>query len=144
MTGTKNAIPTWFWVVFGILLIWNLLGVMAFVQQMMVTSEQIAAMSSEEQKLYAELPVWVTVAFACAVFGGALGCALALMKKALAMPVLIVSLLGVLVQMAHTFFISKAFEVYGPGTAIMPIMVIIIAIILVWLANLSKQKGWLY
>ncbi len=143
MTETKNTIPNWFWIVFGILLVWNLLGVMAFVMQMAITPEQISAMPVEEQQLYAELPVWVTIAFACAVFGGSLGCALGLLKKALAKTVLIISLVGVLVQMSHTFFISDAWEIYGPGSAIMPAMVVVIAIFLVWFSGLGIKNGWL-
>jgi hypothetical protein len=45
--------------------------------------------------------------------------------------------------MFHSFFLSESFEVYGPGSAIMPIMVILIAIYLVWLANKAQKNSWL-
>ena len=66
--------PKWFWIVSSILLVWNLMGVMAFFQQMAVTAEQIAAMPEAEQLLYNSIPIWATIAFAFAVFGGTLGC----------------------------------------------------------------------
>ncbi|WP_232787840.1 hypothetical protein [Paraglaciecola sp. MB-3u-78] len=46
-------------------------------------------------------------------------------------------------QMFHAFFIAHAFEVYGLGGSIMPMMVLIIALYLVWLANNAETKGWL-
>lgn len=139
----NNKVPIWFWVLLSVCLIWNLLGLMAFFQQLTVTGEQITSMSPDEQLLYAELPSWVTIAFAFAVFGGSLGCLLMLLRKALAKQILMLSLVGVLVQMYHSFFISQAFDVYGPGAAVMPVMVVVVAILLVWLAYTFSNKGWL-
>jgi MFS superfamily sulfate permease-like transporter len=53
------------------------------------------------------------------------------------------SLLGVVVQMFHSLFISNSFEVFGPGGMIMPIMVMTIAIYLVVLSKQAKEKGWI-
>ena len=83
------------------------------------------------------------MAFAFAVFNGALGCLLLILNRALAKVILIISLLAVLVQMFHAYFISNAWEMFGPGGAIMPVMVIIVAIYLVWLSNMAIQKSWL-
>ncbi|MCW8834501.1 MAG: hypothetical protein OQK09_15520 [Colwellia sp.] len=116
---------------------------MAFIGQMMMTPEMMAELPKAEQELYASVPLWATIAFACAVFGGALGSLALLLKKSLAQPLLIVSLAGVTVQMFHSFVISNSFEVFGPGGAIMPVMVVIIAIALVRLADKAKTNGWL-
>ena len=94
--------------------------------------------------LYQDIPIWVNIAFGLAVTGGSLGCIALAFKKAIALPILIISLLGVLVQMYHSFFIAHAFDVYGPGGTIMPMMVFIIELYLVWLANNAKAKGWIH
>jgi hypothetical protein len=144
--ATNNAIttaPKWFVFLVIVLTIWNLMGVMAFVMQMTMTAEQIAALPEKEQMLYQDIPLWVNIAFGCAVFGGALGCIALVLKKAIALPILFISLAGVIVQMFHAFVIANSFEVYGPGGTIMPIMVVVVALYLVWLANNSKVKGWL-
>jgi hypothetical protein len=135
--------PKWFWIVSSILLVWNLMGVMAFFQQMAVTAEQIAAMPEAEQLLYNSIPIWATIAFAFAVFGGTLGCVGLLMRKTIAKYILLLSLIGVLVQMFHSLFVINSIAVYGPGAAVMPFMVIIVAIYLVFLANQAQSKGWL-
>jgi hypothetical protein len=144
--ATNNAnstAPKWFVFLVIVLAIWNLMGVMAFVMQMTMTAEQIAALPEKEQVLYQDIPLWVNIAFGCAVFGGALGCIALVLKKAIALPILFISLAGVIVQMFHAFVIANSFEVYGPGGTIMPIMVVVVALYLVWLANNAKVKGWL-
>lgn len=143
MTNQQLPAPKWFSILTAVLAVWNLLGVMAFFAQVMMTPEQIAALPDNEQMLYQDIPIWVNIAFGCAVFGGTLGCIALLVKKTIAIPVLFVSLLGVLVQMFHSFFIANSVEVYGPGGLIMPVMVIIIASYLVWLAQSAKTRGWL-
>ncbi|TWX55798.1 hypothetical protein ESZ28_05910 [Colwellia hornerae] len=130
-------VPSWFKVVGTIALIWNLLGVLAFVGQMMITSEMIAALPDAEQALYASTPLWAKAAFA-----GAFGSLLLILKNTLATPILACSLAGVLLQMFHSFFISKSLEVYGPGSAVMPVMVILLASYLVWLARKAQRQGW--
>jgi len=139
---TKNKAPKWFMIVAGILLIWNLLGVMAYIMQVTMSPETLAALPEAQRQLYENTPEWATAAFAIAVNGGALGCVLLLLKRNLAGLFLQLSLAGVAVQMYHSFFISNSFEVFGPGGAIMPVMVIIIAVYLVMLAAKAKARHW--
>jgi len=141
--NSENTVPKWFNIVAILALVWNLMGVMAFVMQMMMTPEMIAELPQAEQDIYNSVPMWATIAFACAVFGGALGSLALLMKKSLAQPLLLLSLVGVLIQMFHSFVISNSFEVFGPGGAIMPVMVAVIAIALVRLASKANNNGWL-
>lgn len=143
MTSTDNRPPVWFWVVCSITLVWNLMGVMAYVSQVTMSPEALQAQPEAERALYEGVPSWATGAFALAVWGGALGCALLLLRRKLATPILIISLIGVLVQMYHSFFISNSIQVYGPGGMIMPIMVIIIAILLILLSRKATSNGWM-
>lgn len=139
---STNSAPKWFMIVAAILLIWNLLGVMAYLMQVTMGPEALAALPEAERQLYENTPAWATAAFAVAVNGGALGCLLLLLKRNLAGIFLQLSLAGVLVQMFHSFFMSNAFEVFGPGGLIMPVMVLAVAIYLVTLAAMAKVKRW--
>ena len=134
--------PTWYMVVAVVLFVWNLLGVMAYVMQVTMSPEVMAALPEAQRELYENMPAWAMAAFAIAVHGGALGCLLLILKKNLAGLFLQLSLAGVLVQMYHSFFVSKNFEVFGPGAMVMPIMVIVIAIYLVTLAARAKARKW--
>jgi hypothetical protein len=135
-------IPSWFTTAAVLALVWNLLGVMAFAGQMMMTPEMIAELPQAEQDLYASTPVWATIAFAVAVIAGALGCVGLLMKKSWCYQLFVASFLSVIIQMFHSFFISNSFEVYGPGSTIMPIMVIVIAFVLVRFSAKGNNNNW--
>jgi len=135
--------PKWFTIAAALALVWNLIGVLAFIGQIMMSPEVLAELSQAEQDIYLSTPLWATTAFACAVVGGLLGSFALLMKKPLAQPLLILSLLAVIIQMFHSFVISNALEVFGPDRVIMPVMVIIIAITLVYLSKKAKTNGWL-
>jgi hypothetical protein len=138
-----SSVPRSFRIIAGIALVWNLLGVGAFLAQMAVTDEVIMQLPDAERLLYETMPAWATAAFAVAVFGGALGCLLLLLKKAWATPVLILSLIGIIVQMYHSLAIANSVEVYGPGSAVMPAIVVIVGVFLVWYARHASAKGWI-
>jgi hypothetical protein len=141
--NTTSSAPGWFRVVAGIALVWNLLGVMAYLQQAYMSPEAMAALTDEMRALMESTPAWAHAAFATAVHAGALGSLALLLKKAWAAPVLMLSLAAVIVQMIHSFFMSNSFEVFGPGGMIMPVMVIVIAVYLVMLAIKAKKSGWI-
>jgi len=143
MAQPLESPPRSFGVIGGLFLIWNLMGVMAFVMQVTMSEEALAALPEAERNLYVTLPAWALGAFALAVFGGTIGCVLLLAKKAAAIPAFIASLVGVLVQMTHSFFVSDVLKVMGPGSVVMPIMVVVGAIFLVWYARSAKAKHWI-
>ena len=142
-TDNQGSIPKWFTIAATLALLWNVTGIIAFVGQVTMTPAMMAELPPAEQTLYASIPLWANIAFACAVFGGALGSLALLMKKSIAQPLLLLSLAGVVVQMFHAFVINNAFEVLGPSGAVMPIMVLIIAIALVRLVSTAKTNNWL-
>src|SRR5690606_30448414 len=72
-TEMSNA-PKWLTPVAIVGLLWNLLGCFAWVMDMRLTPEQVAAMGAEMQQLYASRPLWAVSATGVAVLGGAVGC----------------------------------------------------------------------
>ena len=136
--------PVWFWVVGVVGLLWNLMGAMAYIGQAYMTDEIKAALPADQQALLENIPAWATAAFAIAVWGGVLGCIALLLRKKWARPVLVISLLGILVQMSYSFFMSNALEVYGTGQGmVMPLLIIVIGVVLVLFAKSTQNKGWI-
>jgi hypothetical protein len=115
---------------------------MAYLAQVNMTDEALAALPEAERALYENQPMWATMAFAIAVWGGALGSLTLLLRKRWARPVLLISLIGIIVQMTHSFFLSNNFEVYGPGKMIMPIMIIVVGVLLVLFARMAINRNW--
>lgn len=143
MTTEENKPTTTFWVVAVVALIWNALGVMAYLSRVMMSQETLQAMSEAERALMESTPAWAIGAFAIAVWGGALSSVLLLLRRKLATTVFAVSFAGIIVQMFHAFFMANSMEVYGPGGMVMPIMVLIIGAFLIWYARDATAKGWL-
>ena len=132
-----------FWIIGVLALVWNLLGVVSYVMQVTMTPEQLAQMQDAERLLYTDVPAWATGAYAIAVFGGTLGAIALLLRKAWAVPVFIVSLLAIVVQMGHAMFMTDALSVLGPTAAIMPLVIVLIAVGLLLYARRARASGWL-
>ncbi len=138
----KNKPTSAYWIVAIIAVLWNIMGVLAYLGQAFITDEMKALMPPEQVSIMENTPAWITAAFAMATFAGLLGSLLLLFRKKLAIPILLISLITVLIQMGYSFFATNAIEVYGIGQGlIMPIVVIVIAIFLYWWSKLQATKG---
>lgn len=136
--STTNKPPVWYWVIAVIALIWNLMGVSAYLIRAYATDEMIAALPPEQQAEYLiEFPAYYTAAFAIAVFAGVLGCIALLIRKKWAYILFVLSALGAIVQHIYLFL-----NVEIPSY-VMPILVIGVCLFLVWFARNSNAKGWL-
>jgi hypothetical protein len=128
-----------FWVIGAIALIWNLAGVVNFFAQM--DPDILAKYRESERAIVEGRPIWATGAFAIAVFGGALGCLLLLLRKSAAYYMFIASLLGVIVTMIHAIRVDIDF---GPGEIIGIILMPLVAVaILIWYSKRAESKGWI-
>lgn len=95
-SATRSATPLWFWIATGLGLAWNIFGAVQFIGTLSATTESLQAqgLTPEQAAVMLGYPSWMTVVFAVGVFGGAIGCLLMLARKAVAVPVFAVSLVG--------------------------------------------------
>ena len=136
MTNSSIKPPVWFWIISVLALIWNVLGIGAYLAQAYMTDEALAALPEADQAMYANLPAWYTAAFALAVFCGALGCIALLLRKKWAYMLLLISLIAVIVQMSYVIFSLNMANAMTP-------MIIIVALFLVWYSKKATAKGWI-
>jgi hypothetical protein len=139
----ENKLPIWFWVVSGLMLAWNLMGVMAYVVQITMSPETLAALPEAEQAMYTGQPAWYVGAFAIAVFAGACGCIGLLLRKKWSLPLFIASFIAVILQHLYVFVTSDIGKMLKGTDLIMPVMIPVIAIFLVWFSWKCAAKGWL-
>ena len=99
-----------------------------------------AGLNEEQIELALGTPTWVNIAFGIAVIFGVLGCVALVVKKQVAVPLLIISLLGVLAQNCYMYILSDAVKIMGVGAS--P-MVIAGAIALIPFAIMGTKRGWL-
>lgn len=135
--------PFWFRAVAVIALLWNLLGVAAFLMDATLSAEAVASLPPAQQQLYAARPGWAVAAYAVAVFAGALGCLMLVLRRKAAVLLLVLSLVAVLAQTAYLFLLSDTFAVMGRAAMVMPLVVLVISLALVALARSAAARGWL-
>ena len=105
-------------------LVWNLLGLMMFVMQISMSAEQVAALPAPERAVYETTPAWLTAAFGVAVVAGVLGSVGLLMRRRWAVPCFAVSLAAMLVQFAGAYLATPAWQAFGVGGLVMPIVLL--------------------
>lgn len=127
-----------FWFISVVMLIWNIMGCVNFFVQM--DPDMLAAYRESERAIIEGRPAWATGAFAIAVFGGALGCLLLLLRKSTAYYLFIASQIGVIVTMIHTLGTGVDFGIGEIlGIILMPL---IVATFLIWYSKRAESKGW--
>ncbi|PCJ71331.1 MAG: hypothetical protein COA62_01605 [Rhodobiaceae bacterium] len=122
-----------FWVIAIVGLIWNAMGSANFVMQM--DAETVAQMPESYRAIVEARPAWATAAFAVAVFGGALGCLLLLLRKSAALYVFVASFLGVTVQMTTT--LGQFGATIGVASSL------VVAVFLIWYAKYAQRRTWI-
>lgn len=138
-----NTSPRWFKVLAVVALLWNLLGLLAFCADLLLTPQDIAMLPPDQQVLHAARPAWTLAATAAAVLGGVLGCIGLLLHRRWALTLLVISLLGIVVQDIGLFVLMDAARLAGPVVVAMQGLVLVVGIALVWLARRGIARGWL-
>ena len=136
---TYGGVHWSFWVIGAVALLWNVMGAINFFMQM--DPDMLAAYRESERAIIEGRPAWATAGFAIAVFGGALGCLLLLLRKSVAFYLFIASLLGVIVAMTHTLGVGADFglgEILG-----IILMPVVVAAFLIWYSKRAENKGWI-
>jgi len=126
-----------------IALIWNLIGCFAFLSDVVISPEIVARMSAAQQALYESRTFWSIAATAIAVWCGAAGSLGLILRKRWAMPLLIASLLGLIVQDFGLFVLTNAATLAGPVAFVLQGCVLLVAIGLVALARVAAARGWI-
>ena len=93
----------------------------------MATPDDVARMSAEQQALYAARPAWAVAATAIAVWGGAAGCLGLILRKRWAVPLLVASLAGVIVQDMALFLLTRAAAQAGTVAMLLQGIVLLVA-----------------
>ncbi len=141
MNTTSNSTPLrWLRVVAVLALVWNVLGVLAFVAQLAMDGAELPA---AQRDFYANMPAWVTLAFGVAVFGGTAGSVALILRRSVAQALFGVSLTGLALQVGHNFLIADGLRVFGPSGVALPGITCGVSIALLWIAARARTRGWL-
>jgi hypothetical protein len=139
--ASPQRAPWHLWLV-GILgLLWNSVGAFDYFMTQTRNETYMDRLTAEQLEVLNGFPAWLVASWALAVWGGVLGALLLLLRKRLAVPVLLVSLLAMMVTAIHNFLSAAGmYETAGTGPGF---VLLIFAIALgLWLyARAMSQRG---
>ena len=139
----NNPAPSWVKWVSIVFLLWNLIGIAAFVSQWQVAHNALETLPPEQQAMWRAMPGWAWLAYGVAVLGGTVGATGLVLRKSWAGPAYIAGLLAVLVQFFNSFFVSDGIATLGKDAVFFPLFIIALAILQLWLARKWRAARWL-
>lgn len=89
------------------------MGAMDFTMTQTKNKAYMSAFTPEQLEFFYGFPIWVNISWAVAVWASVLGSLILLFRKALAVPVLLASVLGMIITIIHNYGLSNGFEVTG-------------------------------
>lgn len=138
---TQPKVPTWFWILAALGLLWNVFGVFQFAQSVMATKESLIAMgmTDAQAELMKTYPLWMTIAFAVGTVGGLIGSGLLLLRKKMASTVFAISLVGYIILYIGDIT-EGVFEAMGTSQVVILTMVVFVAAGLLWMSRTFERK----
>lgn len=138
-----ERMPRWFRIVSVVALLWNLAGLLAFLSDLFMSPEDVAALTEQQQAMYAARPVWALVATGIATVGGTLGSLALVLGRRWALPLLWASLVGLVGQDIGMLGLPGGLGAIGAVPVVLQAIVLVIAIGLIVLARRGLARGWL-
>lgn len=138
--------PVWFWIVGIVLLLWGAIGCYAAYTQISTGPDAWGDPQNAEynRQLYASLPVWFNWVYGLGVGSALVGALLLLMRRAVARPIFIVSVIAVVIQFGYAFLATDLIAHKGVAMTVpFPVFILVVAVFSVWFAGLSERRGWL-
>ena len=135
-----QAIPGWFYAVAGLVLLFEAFGCWMYVSQV---SADAASLPLDQRAMWDATPVWMVAAYALAVWVGLAGAVLLLLRRKLAVPLLLVSLIAVIVQFSGLFLVPQLRETVPESALITPVVLILACYLVFQFARVAQRRGWL-
>ena len=144
-TTASTKTPWHLWVVGVLSLLWNSVGALDFVMTQTKNAAYMKGFTPAQLEFFYGFPVWVVAAWGIAVWGGVLGSLLLLLlRKGLAGPVFLASMIGMVLTTIHNYVLANGLEVMGgAGTLVLSAIIFIITMVLWLYARAMRQQGGL-
>jgi hypothetical protein len=137
---TSKPVAAWFIVAAVASLLFMGLGCVSYLMHVLADPN---TMPLDQRVAYEAEPMWVTGAYAVAVWVGLAGTVLLLMKRKLAEGALLISLVAVLIWLAGLVIVAPLREAMSANDLLVAIVVTALTWTVYWFARHSRKRGWL-
>jgi hypothetical protein len=143
MTETQVPKTPWhLWAVGVVGLLWSAMGAMDYVMTETRNETYLARFTPEQLDYFYGFPTWVIATWALAVWCGVAGAVLLLLRKRVAEPVFLISLIAMVLTTIYNYGMSNGLEVMGGAGSLMFTAVIFLVALGLWLyARAMRARG---
>jgi len=138
----SKANPIYFWVIASLIFIWNLLGVIHYLNSVDATVESLVApgMTIEQAEFFLNVPSYFFAVFALGIWSGILGAILLLLRKVWAAPAFLFSAAMIIISSILDGF-HGTFSVLGSTYMVVMTVTLIIALFSAWYSKRMIARG---
>jgi len=138
----NTANQKYFWIIASLIFIWNLLGVIHYLNSIDASVESLVApgMTIEQAKFFLNVPSYFFAVFALGVWSGMLGSVLLLFRKAWAAPAFLFSTAMIIVS-SILDGVHGTFSVLGSSYMVIMTVTLVIALFSAWYSKRMIVRG---
>lgn len=144
MNQTTTKAPVHLWIVGILAVLWNAIGCFDYYATQSKLESYMGQFTPEQLEYFYGFPVWVDAAWAVAVWGSLLASIGLLLRKAWAVWLFGLAILGMVATSVYSFVLSDGMALMGSGAAYFTIVIWIIALFLFFYAQAMSRKGVLH
>ena len=132
--------PRWFTFAAIAALLFELAGCGIFAMQMAVDP---AALPLDQRAMWDAAPSWMLVAYGVAVAAGLAGAVLLVMRRRMAAPLLLLSLVAILIQFSALLVVPQLRNLTTSDDLFLPFVIIVVSYTIWHFARTARRRGWL-
>ena len=137
---SKTKTPIHLWIVSILAVLWNAMGAFDYIATQYRLESYMSQFTPEQLEYFYAFPVWMDAAWAIAVWASVLGSLTLLMRKAFAVWLFGISILGLAVSSIYNFVLSDGMAMMGSGGATFTAVIWIIALFLYFYARAMAAR----
>ena len=137
---TGQPAPRWFTAAAIAVLLWEIFGCAMYLMQVSVDP---ATLPVDQRAMWDAAPTWMTVAYAIAVWVGLAGAILLLLRRRLAEPLLLLSLVAVIVQFSALVLVPELRNLTTSDALFLPVVILAACTLIYQFARTARRAGWL-
>jgi hypothetical protein len=138
-----SARPTWrLWTVGTLALLWNAMGAFDYLMTETRNAAYLSNFTQAQLEYVNGFPAWAVACWAVAVWGGVLGSVLLLLRRKLAEPVFLVSLVAMVLTTLYQYVLSNGLEVFtSAGARLFTALIFVVALGLYLYSRSLARRG---
>lgn len=133
--------PRQLWIIGIVAVLWNAIGAFDYTATQLRLEAYMSAFTPEQLEYFYSFPAWTVAAWAIAVWASLLGSIALLLRKAWAVPLFGLAIVGMVITTIYNFVLTDGAALMGPGAMAFSAIIWVIALFLFFYARAMARRG---